>query len=760
MPRLRPTPYHRIGSSSRHRRCRMLPLSRAAIMACRHSPSQTAWPRERLPSHRVALGRSRSRSGFGSNCDAGGANFLRATSPEAEMRLDGVNYSIGGLVGQRDFAFLNVSELPELTSPAGAFRYSAHRTGAPTARYKWAPGVRHSDASLSWPPRGLTLSVDFVAPEGAPAAHRDVVVTVVYALYRGLPLYEKHVAVTCSGRGGSVVLESLATDVLRLTNEATGYWPHAERGHITGASTSGRVHMASEMTRGTKDPSRGTTRLGPDESCTTCTQGNGALLLRSVYPRGPAAQLGPAGFHGRSFASFRTYVLLHDSDEAERQGLALRRMYRTLAPQVTENPTFLHLTDATEAGIRRAVDQCAAVGFEMIILSFGSGLDMESTDPAYVRSVAASVEYAHSRGIELGGYNLMASSRRVGHAGDCVNASGAWNGAACLASSWSDGYFRRVKDFIEATGLDAIETDGPYEGQSCASKEHAHHRGEEDSAWTQYERNMEFYAWCKERGMYVHAPDPYYFRGINKDGMGYVETNWNLPLWEQITLARQNIYDGTWVKAPSQGWMFVPLVKYHGGWPQCCVEPAGFLHGEWEFYLSMYFATGVSPCYRGTRLYDDEEPASEALVQRYVAFNNKYRTILHADMVHLKRADGNGIDALLHVEPVAAKCRERAMLVVFHQSRAAAINTTLRVPLYYSGLDDVASVSRMGGEATTVRLRRDFSVTVRVEMAPASVAWWVFESPPGSAKRADASQRSVITHTPGLPGLFDATTKT
>ena len=74
---------------------------------------------------------------------------------------------------------------------------------------------------MNRPPRGLTLSVDFVAPEGAPAAHRDVVVTVVDALYRGLPLYEKHVAVTCSGRGGSVVLESLATDVLRLTNEVT-----------------------------------------------------------------------------------------------------------------------------------------------------------------------------------------------------------------------------------------------------------------------------------------------------------------------------------------------------------------------------------------------------------------------------------------------------------------------------------------------------------------------------------------------------------
>ena len=34
---------------------------------------------------------------------------------------------------------------------------------------------------------------------------------------------------------------------------------------------------------------------------------------------------------------------------------------------------------------------------------------------------------------------------------------------------------------------------------------------------------------CQERGMYIHAPDPFYMRGINKDGMGYVETNWNLP---------------------------------------------------------------------------------------------------------------------------------------------------------------------------------------------------------------------------------------
>ena len=117
--------------------------------------------------------------------------------------------------------------------------------------------------------------------------------------------------------------------------------------------------------------------------------------------------------------------------------------------------------------------------------------------------------------------------------------------------------------------------------------------------------------------MYIHAPDPFYMRGINKDGMGYVETNWNLPLCEtplpsllshplmsliqkalvtgeQINLARQNIFDGTWTKIPSQGWMFVPLVQYHGGWPECCIEPVGFLSGQWEYYLMLYFGTGVS----------------------------------------------------------------------------------------------------------------------------------------------------------------------
>ena len=73
--------------------------------------------------------------------------------------------------------------------------------------------------------------------------------------------------------------------------------------------------MQSEMSRGGT-----TTQLAGDSRCTTCTQGaSGDLLLNSSYPLGPAAEIGDGGFHGANFSSFHTYVLLHDSDDSERQ---------------------------------------------------------------------------------------------------------------------------------------------------------------------------------------------------------------------------------------------------------------------------------------------------------------------------------------------------------------------------------------------------------------------------------------------------------
>ena len=96
-------------------------------------------------------------------------------------------------------------------------------------------------------------------------------------------------------------------------------------------------------------------------------------VLKSQPAHGPDYKLDP----GKNFESFRTYVLALDGTDRERNGLSIRKMYRTLAPWITENPIFLHLVTTNKSKVKAAIDQCAETGYEMVILSFGSGLNME-----------------------------------------------------------------------------------------------------------------------------------------------------------------------------------------------------------------------------------------------------------------------------------------------------------------------------------------------------------------------------------------------
>jgi hypothetical protein len=61
------------------------------------------------------------------------------------------------------------------------------------------------------------------------------------------------------------------------------------------------------------------------------------------------------------YTSFRARVLLLDSEDHERRGLALKRVSLLTMPWVTENPLFFHLTDTSPLGLRLAADDAAAV---------------------------------------------------------------------------------------------------------------------------------------------------------------------------------------------------------------------------------------------------------------------------------------------------------------------------------------------------------------------------------------------------------------
>ena len=435
-------------------------------------------------------------------------------------------------------------------------------------------------------------------------------------------------------------------------------------------------------------------------------------MLESKPPIGPDAIVAP----GARFESFRTFELAFDSTDRERNGLAVRRMYRLLAPWATENPILMHVTGSTPDEVKAAIDQSADVGFEMVIMSFGSGFNLENRSPQYAAQIRELVQYANSKGIDLGGYSLLASRSDCGPDNEVINPSTHKPGGAifgrspCLGSAWGDAYFKNLRRFVEDTGLNVIEHDGSYPGDVCAATNHPGHRGLADSQWTQWETITEFYKWCRARGVYLNVPDFYFLNGSNKVAMGYRETNWSLPRDQQIIHARQNIFDGTWQKTPSMGWMFVPLTQYHGGGTAATIEPLHDHLDAYDAHLANLFGAGVQACFRGPRIYDTDE--TRQLVKKWVDFYKSRREILDSDIIHVRRADARDIDCILHVNP-ALPAKGLAMV---YNPLDEPVHRELSLPVYYTGLTDRALVRVRDGSPQVLTIDRQFNLAVAVDL--------------------------------------------
>ncbi len=631
--------------------------------------------------------------------------LLRAIEPEATLTFDGTTVPVGGLLGQPDHGYLRAEWLDALTADPLAFRFVGAEERPIEARFAWRR-VRPAE-SRPWPPPGRHLVLEFAAPAGNEAL-RGVRVFVHHELYDGLPLFAKWLEVVNEG-ARMLTLESYESERLAAVEPES----FVERRERWGEPP---LQAFSDYSMGARERSL---EWRTDPAFTT--QVNYRLetpcLFVSSPPLGPAEGLAP----GARFESHRTYELLRDSSERERNGLALRRAMRVLAPWCTENPLIFHVRSAAPADVRAAIEQAAAVGFELVILSFGSGFDFESTDPAYVAEIKALVDYAHSKGIELGGYTLLAS-RSISTADDVLDPETGEPGHAifgnspCLESRWGQEYFQKIAAFRDATGLDAIEHDGNYPGDVCAATTHPGHAGLADSQWTQWQRISAFYAECRARGTYLNVPDLYFLNGANKTAMGYRETNWSLPRAEQLVHARQNIFDGTWEKTPSMGWMFVPLSEYQGGGVAATIEPLSEHLDTYAAFLQLNLGAGVQACWRGPRLYDTE--ATRALVTRWVDWYKAHRAILESDVLHLRRADGRDWDGLLHVNP---ELETKALAVLFNPL-TTPIRRSIRLPLYYAGLVDEARVRIGDGPEERHALDREYGVTLELALAPGLTA--------------------------------------
>jgi hypothetical protein len=641
-----------------------------------------------------------------------GQTLLRAVEPEGFLQIDGAKIPIGGLVGQPDRAYLLPKWLDTMQPTPGALRFQGFTEVGVAERMPWVKRGRPSP-NEAWPPKGVGLVLRFTAVDGPV---KGLTADVHYELYDGIPLLAKWIELR-NGTGRTLRLNSFTSESLAVVEaesevDPTPDWMKAPLTVATDYSFGGMAMNSSNRTVYWDTDPDYTTQVNYNLQ-TPC-------LLHVRPPLGPDIDLAA----GAGFSSFHAFELVHDGYDRERRGLAVRKMFRTLAPWSTENPIMLHLTSTDPKVVRTAIDQAADVGFEMIIISFSSGLDMEDVSPANLDKFKELCDYAHSKGLQMGGYSLLAS-RHIDDENDVINPQTHKPGGAifgyspCLGSDWAATYFSHIKTFLEKTGFDLLEHDGSYPGDVCASTNHPGHRGLSDSQWTQYQTIAAFYRWCRDRGIYLNVPDNYFLAGSNKTAMGYRETNWSLPREQQHVHARQNLYDGTWEKTPSMGWMMVPLVEYQGGGAAATIEPLHEHLPDYGMQLANNFGWGAQACYRGPRLYD--APETRDMVKGWVDWFKAHRAILESDVIHVKRADGRHLDCALHVNP---KLETKAM-AVFYNPTDQPLTEPIRLPLYYASLKNRCRISLNDGPPKEQKLESDGSLELSATVPARGCVWYL-----------------------------------
>lgn len=642
-----------------------------------------------------------------------GEGLLRAVSGEGFLWIDGKKWSIGGLAGQPERGYLKDSWIDDMETIPESFLVEDFEIKPIEEELKWA----RSRWALN---KEVATGKEIIFTLRGDKELKDVLVKVKVAVYDQLPVIRKRMEVV----NNAVV--PINVDAFKLE-----YLAFSERESPVGRDISNfllpNIHVESDyICNGafTEKEADRTEHWVTDPQYTS--QRNYQLMTPCILDVSP--EIGPDQqvVAGGSFRSFSVYEMPFDSEDRERKGLFTRRFYKTIAPWTTENPIFMHLTSSEPDIVYNAIDQCAETGYEMLIFSFGSGVNPENISEENIDKYKKFVDYAKGKGIEVGCYSLL-SSRWISDEVDVINPKTGKRGgmhfgsAPCLSSDWGYEYFEKIKTFYERTGMTVFEHDGSYPGDVCASTKHTHHKGLEDSQWNQYYKITELYHWMCENGIYLSVPDFYFLNGSTKVGIGYREVNWSLPRDRQLIHTRQLNYDCTWDRIPTSLWGFVPLVEYHGGGAAATLEPLSEHLFEYKTLMFQNYGAGVQACYRGLRLYDTQE--TKEVVKEIIDWYKKYRRILNSDIIHLRKPDAQDWDGIMHVNPEE---KEKGLALFFNPTDQP-ITREIDLPLYYTGLTDFAHVREREGKSVKYSLDRNYQVRLKVTIPANGYTWYVIE---------------------------------
>jgi hypothetical protein len=380
-----------------------------------------------------------------------GTELLRAVKPEAIITVDGKELKIGGLTGQPINNYLTEEWLSFMKrDTATPFILAGYKTGEITERFRWKKRLEWMPIDVPWPPNGKRIDFSYEPEKGTDVAE-GIGIVIHYEIYDGIPLICKWITIE-NRSDREINIDSFVSEILAFSENESAVgdkknWilpdVYVETDYAFGGSMSSESCFEKSVW------------WLPDPDYKTIVNYNRIqpTLLECKPMIGPDVRILPGG----SFSTFRTWILVLDSTEKERKGLAQRKMYRIIAPWITENPIFMHLRNADTASVKDAVAQCVETGFEKIILSFGSGFNIEDTSITNLDRFKELTDYAHRQGITLGGYSLLAS-RKVDNGNDVVMPEGkqpVFGNSPCLGSAWGEEYLRWYMGKNTFNGMDA-----------------------------------------------------------------------------------------------------------------------------------------------------------------------------------------------------------------------------------------------------------------------------------------------------------------
>jgi hypothetical protein len=307
-----------------------------------------------------------------------GQQLLRAILPEAMVTINGAAYNVGGLSGQKEKAYLLREWLPTYTSNKNDFQFSSYAIADLKPFVQWKPGDWWAYNIKQTTGKVLTLTF-----KHAEADLKDIRVNVNYAVYDNLPLTAKWVTIENTSNK-TVTIGRVKNELLAVVEEESAVVGSPDKMkkqqglyvETNYAFNNAMRYAISDQTLHWKIDSTYTSLVNYDFN-TPC--------ILEVYPDKVSGIELPAG---TSFTSVRSFKLMMDDYDRERRGLAVRKMYTTIAPWTTANPIFMHLVSKNDEEVKKAIDQCAATGYEAVILSFGGHLNMEDSSAANIKKMA------------------------------------------------------------------------------------------------------------------------------------------------------------------------------------------------------------------------------------------------------------------------------------------------------------------------------------------------------------------------------------